>query len=219
MMLMGRDIENYDRRKTGGTKSWSSPITRNSKGQRGCDSGIPSPFEFGQAQLGKVCGNTTISAGRKSRSHASSFRNVHSLNFGGMNGSCVMSTRAGRSPRIDSTPHCVNTESPTSLNFLDVSPTDREPSNRISYDQTLLVKGYFRLNQKDVDQIRNKYRDQGTVHNVDQSTLQDARPEKEAGQCATYAAEPVIRVGPENLRAIHLPILSQLVINSLKVVH
>jgi len=219
MMLMSRVIENYDRKKAGGTKNWGSPITGNFKGQRGINPFLSSPSKFIQAQLGKMCGNATISAGRKSRSYTAGFRNLHSLNFGSVDGSRVMPTGTGSGPRIDLPAHCVNAKSPTSINFLDVSPTDRELRNGVSDDQPVFEEGYFRFKQKNVDQIRNKNRDQNGAPPVNQTTLQDARPEKKTIQCATDTTEPVIHIGPKSLWAIHPPILSQLVINSVKVVH
>ena len=219
MILMSEDSKTDDSQKREYAKRWSSPIARYTKDQRGVSFFTSPPSKIIQAQLSQMSCNTAIGAGRKSRSHAASFCNLQSLNFGWVNGARMMATGTGSGPCIYSPTHGINAKRPSSINFFDVSPTDSELRDRIGDYQPFLAKRDFRLKQKDVDQICDESSNQRSAQDISQTTLQDAGPEKEPGQRATDTTEPVIHVGPEGLGASHLPILSQLVINSPKVVH
>lgn len=116
-------------------------------------------FILGEALVSgtsKMSRNSRMRSGRLAGTHIVQIWNAHPFKFIGMNASSMISTRSGGGPSVNLSLPDVQIHGVSSLDRVDIAPTDGVLVNGIGYNDSLVVKGHFGSNKEQVSDTANQ---------------------------------------------------------------
>lgn len=165
-----------------------------------------SEFVLGEALVSgasEMSRNSRMRSGRFAGTHIVQIWNAHPFKFIGMNASSVISTRSGGGPSVNLSLPDVYVHGVSSLDRVDISPTDGVLVNGIGYNDALVVKSHFGSNEEQVSDTANE----GTDCESRNSRLKFGAIEIRTRHSHTKSeySNPVedVAARPKNFRVLH----------------